>query len=293
MTRSKALVLLAGLAALGALVLVSASLGHLNLGPGRELPVVEREAKPESEKGIEGLMIPGGSGEEIFLRAVYIAVLVLLPVSIVALLISPEMRKRVLARLIPWLLLLTYLVLVRDRTQAPESAGAAVASGDSSGLAGGGRPTVAFDATPPKSVLWGTRMAVGVALALGTGGALWLVWRVTRRRDKGPLAQVAEQARNAIGELHAGGDVRNVILRCYFEMGRVLAEEKGVARESAMTPREFVRSLTAMGLPELAVRRLTRLFEDVRYGARVTGDQEEGEATASLTAIVDAARSAA
>jgi hypothetical protein len=60
-----------------------------------------------------------------------------------------------------------------------------------------------------------------------------------------------------------------------------------------MTPREFVRSLTAMGLPELAVQRLTRLFEDVRYGARVTGDQEEGEAIASLTAIVDASRSAA
>jgi len=73
----------------------------------------------------------------------------------------------------------------------------------------------------------------------------------------------------------------------------VLAEEKGVTRESAMTPREFVRSLTTMGLPELAVQRLTRLFEDVRYGARVAGDQEEGEAIASLTAIVDASRSAA
>jgi len=151
-------------------------------------------------------------------------------------------------------------------------------------------PTVTFDANPPETVVWGTRIAVGIGVALVVGGGLWLLWRSRRSPESHPLQQVAEQARHAIGAIQSGADVRNVVLRCYFEMSRVLSEEKGLMRQSTMTPREFERSLAAVGLPQPAVQRLTRLFEGVRYGDKTADGDEEEQAILSLTAIVDACR---
>ena len=69
---------------------------------------------------------------------------------------------------------------------------------------------------------------------------------------------------------------------------RVVKEEKGVARESAMTVREFEEQLVSKGLPEEAVQTLSRLFEQVRYGSMATSTREEDMAVASLNAIVEA-----
>ena len=71
-------------------------------------------------------------------------------------------------------------------------------------------------------------------------------------------------------------------------MNRVLQEQRGLERPKAMTPREFERYLLEMGLQDEHIRRLTRLFESVRYGTNAATPQDEREAVACLSAIVEA-----
>ena len=52
-----------------------------------------------------------------------------------------------------------------------------------------------------------------------------------------------------------------------------------------MTPREFEQYLANSGLADAHIRRLTRLFESVRYGAGPPSNAEEREAMACLNAI--------
>jgi len=113
------------------------------------------------------------------------------------------------------------------------------------------------------------------------------------RRPAGPLEQLAQEAEEAIGQLRAGSDLKNTVIRCYAEMARVLAERRGIRRQRSMTTREFEEHLRDLNLPDEPVRRLTRLFEDVRYGTMTPGEREEQQAIASLTAIVEACQSSA
>jgi hypothetical protein len=81
-------------------------------------------------------------------------------------------------------------------------------------------------------------------------------------------------------------------MRCYYEMSRVLRQQRGIRRHQAMTPREFATFLEEAGLPTEAVRRLTELFEQVRYGAKSPGRDEGAQALACLETIVEFCRSA-
>jgi hypothetical protein len=61
---------------------------------------------------------------------------------------------------------------------------------------------------------------------------------------------------------------------------------RGLYREYAMTPAEFAVRLQSAGLPPEPVNRLTRLFESVRYGARISAQRDVDEAIACLTSIL-------
>ena len=70
-------------------------------------------------------------------------------------------------------------------------------------------------------------------------------------------------------------------------MSQILSEQRGIRRSATMTPREFEQKLRGAGLPGDDVERLTRLFESVRYGARVPNEHQERQAVACLTAIAE------
>lgn len=293
MKRSRFLLVTGGVAALVALLLLSGTLSQMRLAPGNQLPSVAQEAEQaEPQAGAAPAMLDDAT-IELFWTIAQALNLLLLAAAIVALIVSPEMRKQTLARMILPALILVYVLLIRDKSYVPLPPPTAVPAEPGSGVVAESGPVVEFDANPPKTVVWGTRIAVGAATGLVVGGAIWLLWRSRRSPGPHPLAQVAEQARKAIQEIEAGGDIRNVVLRCYFEMSRVLGEEKGLTRQATMTPREFERGLVAAGLPGPSVQRLTRLFEAVRYGAQLTGDDEEQQAMTALSAIVQACRSEA
>ncbi|MBW2624277.1 MAG: DUF4129 domain-containing protein, partial [Deltaproteobacteria bacterium] len=124
------------------------------------------------------------------------------------------------------------------------------------------------------------------AFILGVG---IFIWRRLRGQSS-PLEQVAEEARKTIDEIRSGLDLKEGIFRCYYEMTRVLSEERGLKRRRAMTTREFEKQLEEAGLPGGHVKRLTRLFEQVRYGSQHLGEREEREALDCLTAIVEASK---
>ena len=63
------------------------------------------------------------------------------------------------------------------------------------------------------------------------------------------LLRLANEAQAALDSLDAGGDLRNAVMRCYYEMNRILVTKKGLLRSRWMTAREFETLVVAQGLP--------------------------------------------
>jgi hypothetical protein len=115
----------------------------------------------------------------------------------------------------------------------------------------------------------------------------YALWNEFKTLDAQPLKKIAQIARSSIDDLTAGRESTDVIMNCYYRMSDVVSDKKNLDRSASMTPGEFAVRLEKAGLPSDAVRKLTRLFEGVRYGAHRSGPGEVREAVASLTAILD------
>ena len=126
-----------------------------------------------------------------------------------------------------------------------------------------------------------------LALILVIGFILWRIYR-NRKRPAETIELLSQEAQIAIETLQAGDDLRNVILRCYYQMARILHDQKGILRKQTMTPREFEKCLVDLGLPGEPIGQLTQLFEAVRYGAKELGEKAELRAIACLDAIISA-----
>ena len=98
--------------------------------------------------------------------------------------------------------------------------------------------------------------------------------------------KIAGIARSSLRDISSGRDSTDVIINCYFRMSDVVADKRNLNRSAAMTPHEFAGRLEQAGLPGDAVRRLTRLFEKVRYGGHRTDSSAVNEAVACLTTIL-------
>ena len=96
----------------------------------------------------------------------------------------------------------------------------------------------------------------------------------------------AQEARQAVQTLAAGSDLKDTVLRCYRDMNRALSQQRGINRQQAMTPREFAAYLAGIGLRDEHIQRLTRLFENVRYGTYTASERDKREAVDCLNAIV-------
>lgn len=143
------------------------------------------------------------------------------------------------------------------------------------------RPT----AGTPEPPAWGAAL---VALVLATLVA-WLGWRwAGRSRTAGPTENLAESlsqaAADAAAQLREGAGVAETVLRCWARMVEILSARAGVAAGPPFTPREFAQALANLGFRDPAIRRLTELFEEVRYGRKADEPRRE-EALAALTAL--------
>ncbi len=283
----------AGIALL-ALVLLSISLNSLEMAAGKPFPFTEL-APPVYDSALPNNL------ERILLaifRIMMILGWILLPIYIILLIISKEERKNFLRRmagLLPLFIMLYILVTSRNIKQAvdqlsPRLGSSQVPSGDV------GTPGLTPEFVPPPH--WVTTVAVVVialAITLILTGIFFILWRRSqaRLRLKEPLNKVEREAQAALDSIISGGDLREAILRCYMQMVETIKEYRGYFREQDMTPHEFELFLEKHGLPQDPVHQLTRLFEEVRYGAMKPGRKEEQTAIASLSAIVSACQRAA
>jgi hypothetical protein len=139
----------------------------------------------------------------------------------------------------------------------------------------------------PETPDWLVTVAgIGLALLIVSGSAA-IVWLIARQKFFTSVPQeISLEARAAIEALEAGGEFQDVILRCYARMSQVLSEQRGVHRESAMTPHEFERLLIKLGFPSEPIRTITHLFEEVRYGSIQQGENGMQMAVSSLNAII-------
>ena len=280
-----------GLISLGvavvAIVILSAGLSEVELLPGQPFSL---EGQSEGEMGgFEPL--PPAHVLVTLLRAVFFIVLLLLPVVLVYAIISPEFRRQVLRRLLPFLVFAGVAYLL-SRTW-PElfnlEGGATFSGAPFSGDAPLGVTPVQFVADPPAWLVLATSLGLALLVSAMLVGAVWFL-RHRNQRPTGSLEQLAHEAEETLELLRAGSDLKDTVMRCYADMSHTLDRERGILRRGSMTPREFEGRLVEAGLPGEPVRRLTRLFERVRYGAKAADEGEEEQALACLTAIVEACR---
>jgi hypothetical protein len=119
-----------------------------------------------------------------------------------------------------------------------------------------------------------------------------LVWLFLRKKVKmvGTLNSLVGISERTISDLQGGGDYSDTILNCYSNMIHVINKERGIKRQGNLTPNEFISVLLRARLPEQPVKRLTRLFEMVRYGGCVASEAERQEAINCLAELVGSNR---
>lgn len=119
------------------------------------------------------------------------------------------------------------------------------------------------------------------------GSFVFLAWYLIDRirRQRKTRTQMAKRAEEAVQAVKSGQRIEDAVVRCYYEMCQILKSKYGLPREYATTPREFEYQCVNVGLPKQAVITLTRLFEQIRYGGRLTDSKSESEALSSLRAI--------
>jgi hypothetical protein len=131
---------------------------------------------------------------------------------------------------------------------------------------------------------------ISFAFALLCLAVIWGLYRgwqkYTALNTKKSLDDIARIARSSLNDLASGRDSSDVIINCYLRMSDVVSDKRQLRRADATTPNEFALRLEQAGLPSDAVKRLTRLFEVVRYGDRKSGPKDVNEAISCLKTIL-------
>jgi len=268
-------------------MVLAASLGDLEFSPGYALLAREDQGFVLFN---QMWLAPESNFLDTFLVVVYALSILMVPICLLLIIISRQARRWMASTIGIAIWVIAIYIIMRSRPELLEQlqleSQLALPGGDDAMML-----ALEFPAYPPWWIAWA--MAIGLALLIAAVpvGTFYLIWR-SRRKPADPLVWLAREAQDALDALQEGADLTDTVMRCYFEMTRVLSEERGISRERAMTPREFEVRLAQLGLPEPHIRQLTRLFEGVRYGSRVTGEQEADQAVASLSAVVQACRSA-
>ncbi len=284
--RKKLWILVAAGVAIVALLLLSSSLTTLKLLPGKPFPWGLLAMR--SEDGMAS-----GMGEApLLLTILKIVMLAAGVITLLYVIFTKEGRKRALRAILQLLFFMLLMSFVFEqqagRLEIPEGAMTGLSPLEE----------MPFEA-PPEFVPGDMRdltntlsLIVAVVLTVVILTTLYILWRRSRLPKDDAMAELAREAQDALDAIQAGGNLRNAVIRCYYEMSRVIAEKRNIQRGATMTSHEFEEHLVKSGFPKAPIQQLTHLFEDARYGDRDPGPAEEQRAVACLSAIVAAATEA-
>jgi Domain of unknown function (DUF4129) len=279
---NKRLILLLAILALGALTVLAISLNEIPFRPGQRFvrPEAAQPPPPAAEVAQVWVRIP-------LWHQLIVWTLLALLLVLIGLLLSPEMRKRMLLLLIRvgftmWAIYFLFknygdqlFGFNLQRPDAPQLDGVSVV------------PMPVFEA-PQVSPAFSYVISFAFALILLV--VVWLLYRGWQRyaalNKTSSLDEIAKIARSSLNDLSSGRNSSDVIINCYLRMSDVVSHKRQLHREIAMTPHEFALRLEQAGLPGDAVTRLTRLFEGVRYGDRKSGPKDVNEAVSCLKTIL-------
>lgn len=279
---NKRLILLLAVLALGALTVLATSLNEVPFRKGQRFA---REAATQSVPPVAELAQP--SVDIPLLQQLIVWTSLIMLVVLIGLLLSPRTRKRMFLLLIRaaftvWAIYFLFRNygdrLFGFNLQSPDAAPENVESAV---------PMPVFEAPQVSSTF---SYLISFAFALILLVVVWLLYRGWQRytslNTSQSLEEIARIARSSLNDLSSGRNSSDVIINCYLRMSDVVLSKRQLQRDIAMTPHEFALRLEQAGLPGDAVRRLTRLFEGVRYGDRHSGPKDINEAVSCLKTIL-------
>jgi hypothetical protein len=265
---------------IAALLLLAASLSQIEFQPGKYFSFGPGEAPEEGGKVFQFDL-------DLLWRIIIWTFFALVPFSIIAVFIWPENLKYAIVRAVLLALFLILLVFtIRALKDFIEQLLAALQGLERQAAApsesGGGEALPIGSARAPGWAVFPFLLG-GLAFLALLGWWLRRLW--LGRRAEAQLLEISALAGAAADELISGGSLRNIVLRCYREMSKLLSEQQQVPFHEAMTAREFEQQLRRAGVQDEHVTQLSRLFEEVRYGGRESGPDEEQEALECLREI--------
>jgi hypothetical protein len=277
-----AIVLLAAIA-LGALTVLARNLDQVLFNQAQHYRVETTEKAPVSAQEVHDLL-----ADTPIWKQITVLVLIALMLVLLLLLLSPEFRKKLLKMLLRFAIVAagTFLFLKLYGSQLLALQQMVTRIGEQAPPADA-QPLPTFQ--PPQiSPTFSYLVSFGFALLwIAVMWGLYRGWqKYVALNTKKPLDEIANIARSSLRDLSSGRDSSDVIINCYLRMSDVVADKRRLRREIAMTPQEFALRLERAGLPGDAVRRLTRLFEIVRYGDRKSGPKDVTEAVSCLNTIL-------
>lgn len=283
-SQKQATLFLAVLALVGLFILAS-GVDTLDLRSGPLYLLPEKEQKTLAP-------LPAGEDQATssYLGILLLVFLIVLPVSLIYLLLSPDARRRFLLQVVQAAAIVFFIYLFyRSIGRIFPNLSRQLSGDGQAGLEGSGIELRFLEPFTPHNPAWLIEM-LSFALAAGFIYFLFWLWKKRRQMEGGfstPAEKLVRSAQTALRRIEAGQNLRDVVLRCYQEMTEAVAEKRHITRPEYATPHEFANSLEAAGLPGEQVRRLTDLFEAVRYGHKIPGSGERADAVACLKAVVE------
>jgi hypothetical protein len=282
--QKKAWILLLATLALGALTVLSFSLDEVQFNEAIRFSSDEPAALPP----VTAKTVTQVWADVPLWKQIVIWGSIFLMVLLIGLLLSPELRKKffiLFIRMAATAIAILYLM----RLYGDQFLGLG-AWGSQAGQQGDNANAQPMPEFVPPQIPEVVSYLVSFAFALLMIAVVWGLYKGWQKylvlSAKKPLEEIAHIARSSLDDLHAGRNSSDVIVNCYLRMSDVVASKRKLHREIAMTPQEFAVRLERAGLPGDAVRRLTRLFEMVRYGDRKSAPKDVSEAVSCLNTIL-------
>lgn len=282
--QKKSWVLLLAALALISLTVLSISLDELSFGEAQHFRSEDTGGRqPATIRSVAEVWEEVPLWQHILLWSLLAVMFILL-----GLLLSPEMRKRLFRNVIRVVLIgiVVIYALLNYQDTAME-----IEASEGGGAPNSGLPSAALGPAfqPPEvsstlSYVFSFLCALTFVVLVWGGYRLWKKYNALSSRK--PLDEIAHIVRSSLSDLSAGRDSSDVIINCYLRMSQVVEDRRGLQREIAMTPQEFALRLERAGIPGDAVRRLTNLFEVVRYGDRRSAPRDVTEAVSCLNTIL-------
>ncbi len=123
---------------------------------------------------------------------------------------------------------------------------------------------------------------IAVFLGVITGKILMSFYARRTQKVESQGEELLRKMDTAIRKLGEGGDINEVIIRCYEEMCKVL-RKSGVKDRDYFTPREFENAIISqMDINPGPVGRLTSLFEEAKYSSHPIDNSKRRDAISAL-----------